>query len=69
MMDREEARLKRSPLTIKDKALTSYLTDLVCRLSEGHCPDIRVYPVRVLRVSGCSSSGAHTRCTGGSVAA
>jgi len=47
MMDREEARLRRSPLTIKDKALQTYLTDLVCRLSEGHCPDIRVYPVRV----------------------
>jgi Zn-dependent protease with chaperone function len=47
MMDREEARLRRSPLTITDKGLRAYLSDLVCRLSEGHCPDIRVYPVRV----------------------
>ena len=47
MMDREEARVRRSPLTIKDKALNAYLTGLVCRLAEGHCPDIRVYAVRV----------------------
>ena len=47
MMDREEVRMRRSPLTIRDKGLQTYLTDLVCRLSEGHCPDIRVYPVRV----------------------
>ena len=47
LMDREEMRLKRSPLTIQDKQLRDYLTDLVCRLSDGHCPDIRVHPVRV----------------------
>lgn len=46
LVDREEARIKRSPAMIKDKALNAYLTDLVCRLSEGHCPDIRVHPVR-----------------------
>ena len=46
LMDREETRLKRSPLTIKDKELQAYLKDLVCRLSDGHCPDIRVLPVR-----------------------
>lgn len=47
LMDREELRLKRSPLTIQDKPLKDYLTELVCRLSEGHCPDIRVHAVRV----------------------
>lgn len=47
LMDREETRLKRSPLTIQDKQLKDYLTDLVCRLSDGHCPDIRVHPVRM----------------------
>jgi predicted Zn-dependent protease len=47
LMDREEARLRRSPLTIKDKQLSAYLTDLVCRLSDGHCPDIRVHAVRM----------------------
>jgi len=46
LMDREETRLKRSPLTIRDKELQAYLKDLVCRLSDGHCPDIRVLPVR-----------------------
>lgn len=47
LMDREEVRLKRSPLTIQSKELKTYLTDLVCKLSDGHCPDIRVHPVRV----------------------
>jgi len=46
LMDREEARMKRSPLTIRDKELQAYLQGLVCRLSESHCPDIRVLPVR-----------------------
>jgi len=46
LMDREEARMKRSPLTIKDKELQAYLHDLVCKLNDGHCPDIRVLPVR-----------------------
>ena len=47
LMDREEAKLRRSPLTIKDDGLKTYLTDLVCRLTDGHCPDIRVHAVRV----------------------
>jgi predicted Zn-dependent protease len=46
LMDREEARLRRSPLTLKDKGLTTYLQDLVCRLNDGNCPDIRVHVVR-----------------------
>lgn len=46
LMDREEARLKRSPLTIKDAGLQDYLSGLVCKLTEGHCPDIRVHAVR-----------------------
>jgi predicted Zn-dependent protease len=46
IMDREEARMKRSPLTIRDKELQGYLHGLVCRLSESHCQDIRVLPVR-----------------------
>jgi predicted Zn-dependent protease len=46
LMDREEGRLKRSPLTIRDKALQAYLQDLVNRLAGEHAPDIRVYAVR-----------------------
>ena len=46
IMDREETRLKRSPLTIHNQELEAYLKELVCRLGENHCPDIRVHPVR-----------------------
>lgn len=46
MMDREETRLRRSPFRIRDEALGTYLTDLVCRLGGDHCPDVRVYAVR-----------------------
>lgn len=47
MMDRVEARVRRSPLTIHDRALDKYLADLTCNLSAGHCPDIRVHVVRM----------------------
>lgn len=47
MMDREEVRIRRSPLAIKEPALTGYLGDLTCRLTDGHCPDIRVHVVRM----------------------
>jgi predicted Zn-dependent protease len=47
LMDREEVRLRRSPLTIKDEALQKYLTGLVGRLADSHSPDIRVMPVRM----------------------
>jgi len=46
MMDREETRLRRSPLVVRDPALTEYLRDLVCRLGGDHCGDVRVYVVR-----------------------
>lgn len=46
LMDREETRLKRSPLAIRDAALTRYLTDVTCRLAAGHCPDVRAYAMR-----------------------
>lgn len=47
LVDREEMRIKRGALTIRDEALNRYLSDLVCRLSDGHCPDIRVHVVRM----------------------
>ncbi|MEJ6023006.1 M48 family metallopeptidase [Ramlibacter sp. PS4R-6] len=46
LMDREETRLKRSPLAIRDEALTKYLTDVTCKLAQGHCPDVRAYAMR-----------------------
>lgn len=47
IMDREEQRLRRSPLTIKDTPLNLYLNGLVARLAETHAPDIRVHAVRM----------------------
>jgi predicted Zn-dependent protease len=47
LMDREETRLKRSPLTIRDRELQGYLQELVCGLAGDHCPDVRVYAVRM----------------------
>jgi predicted Zn-dependent protease len=46
-MDREEARLRRSPLRLRDQGLTSYLSETACRLSGEHCPDVRVYLLRM----------------------
>jgi predicted Zn-dependent protease len=47
MMDREEARVRRSPLAVHDAALNKYLTDLTCTLAADHCADIRVHIVRM----------------------
>jgi tetratricopeptide (TPR) repeat protein len=47
MMDREEVRIRRSPLAIKEPALNRYLADLTCGLTDNHCPDIRVHVVRM----------------------
>jgi beta-barrel assembly-enhancing protease len=46
LMDREEAKLRRSPLAIREPALGKYLSDLTCRLTDGHCPDIRIHVMR-----------------------
>ena len=46
IMDREETRLRRSPLVVRDPALNAYLRDIVCRLAGDHCADVRVYVVR-----------------------
>jgi tetratricopeptide (TPR) repeat protein len=32
---------------MRDESLFSYLTEIACSLGGDHCPDIRVYPVRV----------------------
>lgn len=46
LMDREEARLRRSPFVVRDKALSSFLSDMICRLGGEHCADVRVHVVR-----------------------
>ena len=46
LMDREETRLRRSPLAVRDAAVTSYLAGLVRKLAPEHGPDIRIYVMR-----------------------
>lgn len=46
LMEREERALRRSPLLLRDEALTGYVQDIACRLGKDHCPDIRVFIVR-----------------------
>ncbi|HTD07141.1 M48 family metallopeptidase [Undibacterium sp.] len=46
LMDREEAKLRRSPFAIRDAELRSYVQEIICRLAGDHCPDVRVYLVR-----------------------
>jgi Zn-dependent protease with chaperone function len=45
MMDREEARLRRSPFVIRDTALREYVQGIACKLAGPHCPDVRVHLV------------------------
>lgn len=46
MMDREEARVRRSSFVVRDEALVAYLQGLVCKLGGDHCIDVRVHVVR-----------------------
>lgn len=47
MMDREEARLRRSPFRMREEPLQGYLSGIACKLAGDHCPDVRVYAVRM----------------------
>jgi predicted Zn-dependent protease len=46
LMEREEQRIRRSQLLMRDQELHDYLQSIVCKLGSEHCPDIRVYPIR-----------------------
>lgn len=46
MMDREEAKLRKSPFNMRVPQLQAYVQGIACRLGSDHCPDIRVYLVR-----------------------
>lgn len=46
-MDRQEQRLRRSPFLIRDEALHAYVNNIACRLAGEHCPDVRLYLVRM----------------------
>ncbi len=47
MMDREETKLRRSPFNIRAPELQTYVQRLACSLAKDHCPDMRVYLMRV----------------------
>lgn len=45
-METEENEIKRSDRLVRDADLTAYVGDIVCRLAEAHCPDVRTYLLR-----------------------
>jgi predicted Zn-dependent protease len=45
ILDRAEAKLRRSPFLLTDASLQRYVQEIACRLAGQHCPDIRVYLV------------------------
>lgn len=47
VLDREEAKLRRSHFVMRDQALRDYLQSMVAKLAGPHIEDIRVYPMRV----------------------
>lgn len=49
MMDREEARLRRSPFALRDPKLQEYVQKIACSLAAEHCPDVRVHLMRTPR--------------------
>jgi len=46
IMDREEAKLRRSPFIVRSAELQRYLGDVLCKLGGEHCGDTRVYTMR-----------------------
>jgi len=47
LMDRQETRLRRSPFNLDAPELRAYVQGIVCQLAREHCPDVRVYLMRV----------------------
>jgi hypothetical protein len=43
--DQVEAALQRSPVLVRDPAVTGYVQDVACRVAGAYCGDIRVYVV------------------------
>jgi predicted Zn-dependent protease len=46
LMDRAERDLQVSRFVIRDVELNGYIREIVCRLANDHCPDVRTYIVR-----------------------
>ena len=45
LLDRQEARLRRSPFLLRAPGLDARVQAMVCRLAAEHCPDVRSYLV------------------------
>ncbi len=45
-MEKEEGEIKRSHNLIRDAELNAYVRDVVCRLGDAHCSDLRIYIMR-----------------------
>ncbi|MBL8474310.1 MAG: M48 family metalloprotease [Rhodocyclaceae bacterium] len=45
MMDRQEARIRRSPFEVREGGLRDYVQAMACRLAGEHCPDVRVHVI------------------------
>jgi predicted Zn-dependent protease len=46
MVDREEARIRKSRFVLHDPAIEKYLSEVVCKVTGDYCPDLRIYLVR-----------------------
>ena len=44
-MDQAELELRQSPLLVRDPALNDYARGVLCRVTAGHCPNLRLYIV------------------------
>jgi len=45
-MDRSERELKVSRFVVRDRVLNDYVREIVCRLAQAYCADVRTYIVR-----------------------
>lgn len=46
LCDREEERLRKNPLRLRDPELTAYVQGVACRLAQDRCPEVRTYVLR-----------------------
>jgi predicted Zn-dependent protease len=46
LMDRAERDIRDSRFLIREREISAYIRDIICRLAGRHCPDVRAYLVR-----------------------
>lgn len=57
-VDKTERDLRTAPFRIRDKAVTDFVHDVMCRLAGDYCPDLRTYVVRIpMFQATCSPNG------------